>query len=119
MKTDADCIENLGAVSTAIPLRNLSTNWIFSIRYHPEGVWESCRRAVVGPAHSLTVEAALHLAGVPEADCAEIRADATVRLFVEGRLDPEESGYYRCGLGPGDAGTSWVVCIGSVHKVAQ
>jgi hypothetical protein len=89
--------------------------WIFSIRYAPEGVRDFCRRAVVGPAHFLTVEAALHLTGVPEAVCAEIRADATVRLFVEGALDPTESGYYA--PRPFPTSRSWIVCIGPVHEV--
>jgi hypothetical protein len=61
-------------------------HWIFSIRYAPGGARDFCRRAVVGPARSSTVEAALRLAGVPETVCAEIRADATVCLFVEGTL---------------------------------
>jgi hypothetical protein len=90
--------------------------WIFSIRYAPEGARDFCRRAVVGPAQSTTVEAALRLAGVPETVCAEIRADATVRLFVEGALDPTESGYYA--PRPFPTSRSWIVCIGSVHEVS-
>lgn len=90
-------------------------HWIFSIRYAPDGVRDFCRRAIVGPAHSSTVEAALHLAGVPEAVRAEIRADATVRMFVEGALDPEESGYYA--PHPFPMVRPWIVCIGSVHEV--
>jgi hypothetical protein len=86
-------------------------NWIFSIRYAPEGVRDFRRRAVVGPARPSTVEAALHLAGVPEAVRAEIRADATVRIFIEGALASEE-GYYVCPMSG-----SWHVCIGPVHEV--
>jgi hypothetical protein len=89
--------------------------WIFSIRYTPEGVRDSYHRAVVGPAHSSTVEAALHLAGVPEGVSAEIRADATVRLFVERALDPAERGYYA--PQPFSTSRSWIVCIGPVHGV--
>jgi hypothetical protein len=91
--------------------------WIFSIRYAPEGVRDFCRRAVVGPAQAATVEAALHLAGIPEAERSEIRADATVRSFVDGALDSEESGYYA--PQPFPLSRSWVVCIGSVHEVLQ
>lgn len=90
--------------------------WIFSIRYAPEGVRDFYRHAVVGPAHVSTVEAALCLAGVPEAVRAEIRADATVRLFVEGALDPAESGYYA--PQPFPMSRRWIVCIGSVHEVS-
>ena len=90
-------------------------NWIFSIRYAPEGARDFCRRAVVGPAHASTVEAALHLSGLPEAVRAEIRADATVRMFVEGALSPEESGYYA--PQPFPMSRSWIVCIGTVHEV--
>lgn len=90
-------------------------DWIFSVRYAPEGVREFCRRAVVGPARASTVEAALHLAGVPEDVRAEIRAAETVRQFVEGGLDPELTGYYvPC---PVPASSSWLVCIGPVHGV--
>lgn len=90
-------------------------NWIFSVRYAPEGVRHFRRRAVVGPMGSQTVEAALALAEVPESVRAEIRADATVRMFVEGTLDPEESGYYA--PEPLPTSRSWIVCIGSVHEV--
>jgi hypothetical protein len=90
-------------------------NWIFSVRYAPEGVRDFCRRAVVGPAGSLLVEEALDLAAIPETIRAEIRSDATVRLFVEGALDPEESGYYA--PQPFPMSRRWIVCIGSVHEV--
>ena len=95
---------------------NLSMFWIFSIRYAPKGERNFDRREVVGPAHSSTVEAALRLTGVPETVCAEIRADATVRLFVEGALDPAESGYYA--PQPFPTSQSWIVCIGPVHEVS-
>jgi hypothetical protein len=62
------------------------------------------------------VEAALHLVGAPEEICAEIRADATVRLFVEGVLDPEGSGY--CAPQSFSMSRRWIVGIGSVHEVA-
>lgn len=61
------------------------------------------------------MEAALCLVGVPEAVCAEIRADATVRLFVEEALDHAESGYYA--PQPFPMSRSWIVCIGPVHEV--
>lgn len=92
-------------------------DWVFSIRYAPEGVRDLCRRAVVGPARSSTVEAALHLAGVPEDVRAEIRANETVRKFVEGALDPELTGYYV--PSPFPTASSWLVCIGPVHEVIR
>ena len=61
------------------------------------------------------MEAALALAEIPESVRAEIRADATVHLFVEGVLDSEEGGYYA--PQPFPTSRSWIVCIGSVHEV--
>jgi hypothetical protein len=90
-------------------------DWIFSVRYGTS-IRDSCRRAVVGPARASTVEAALHLAGVPEAMRAEIRAHQVVRDFVDAKLDPEHTGYYVSSL-PG--WSSWVVCIGPVHEVMR
>lgn len=90
-------------------------NWIFSIRYAPGGLRNFSRRAVVGPARASTVEAALHLAGVPEDVRAEIRSDATVRCFVDGTLDPEATGYYT--PQPFPTSRPWLVCIGPVHEV--
>jgi hypothetical protein len=88
-------------------------DWVFSNRYA-----DVSRRAIVGPARSSTVESALHLAGVPEEVRAEIRADATVRLFVEGTLDPEATGYYIHNRIPGTpTARSWLVCMGPVHEV--
>jgi len=92
-------------------------NWIFSIRYAPEGARHFCRRAVVGPMGSSTVEAVLALVEMPETARAEIRADATVRLFVEGALSPEENGYYA--PQPFPTSRSWIVCIGPVHEVMR
>jgi hypothetical protein len=90
-------------------------DWIFSVRYAPEGVRDLPRHAVVGPGRASTVEAALHLAGVPEPVRAEIRADPTVRSFVDGQLDPDRTGYYvPC---PCPASTTWLVCIGPIHAV--
>jgi len=90
-------------------------NWIFSIRYAPEGVRDHRRYAVVGPACVSTVEAALHLANMPEAVRSEVRADETVRRFVDGTLDPDLSGYYvPC---PFPMSSAWLICIGSVHEV--
>jgi hypothetical protein len=89
--------------------------WLFSIRYAAEGVRDFHRRAVVGPASASTVEAALHLAGVPEDVRAEIRSDPTVRRFVEGGLDAEGHGYYV--PDPMPSSSSWLVCIGPVHEV--
>jgi hypothetical protein len=93
-------------------------DWILSVRFWPDDNKRDVRRsAVVGPGRSSTVEAALHLANVPETVRAEIRADETVLKFVEGALDPESSGYYApC---PFPASRSWVVCIGSVHEVIR
>ena len=89
--------------------------WLVSVRYAPEGVRDFQRRAVVGPAHSSTIEAALRLACVPETVCAEIRADAVVQKFVEGQLDFESYGYYvPC---PMPTSCGWLVCIGPVHEV--
>ena len=92
-------------------------DWIFSVRYAPEGERAFRRRAIVGPARASTVEAVLHLAQIPEPVRAEIRANETVRKFVDGALDPELSGYYTdC---PVAGTTSWCVCIGSVHEVLR
>jgi len=92
-------------------------NWIFSVRYAPEGELDCRRRAVVGPARASTVEAALSLAEVPEAVRKEIRADPTVRDFIEDRLDPEGNGHYvHPPIGKG-LFASWLVCIGSVQTV--
>jgi hypothetical protein len=93
-------------------------SWIFSVQFWPEGKPFPRRFAVVGPARASTVEAALHLAGAPEAVRAEIRGDEVVRRFVDGSLDPEAIGYrasrrpYRS---PPDA--DWVVCVGSIQEV--
>jgi len=92
-------------------------DWIFSIRYRGEDERVMNRRAVVGPARASTVETVLHLAGVPEETRAEIRADETVRKFVEGLLSPEESGYYA--PSPFAASSPWLVCIGSVQEVLR
>ncbi len=92
-------------------------NWIFSVRYAPDGVRDFCRRAIVGPGRASTVEAALHLAGVPEGVRAEIRTHQTVRDFVEGRLDHDSTGYYvPC---PMPTSSSWLICIGPVHEVMR
>ena len=92
--------------------------WIFSIRYHTEDVERTLHRwAVVGPARASTVEAALHLASMSESVRAEIRADATVCDFVDGRLDPERTGYYV--PHPYPTVLSWLVCIGPVHEVIR
>src|SRR5947209_8451277 len=71
-----------------------SQDWIFSVRYRRPDERELRRWAVVGPARASTVEAALHLADVPETARLKIRADEVVRKFVEGLLDPEATGYY-------------------------
>ena len=92
-------------------------NWIISVRYAAEGVRDFRRRAVVGPACASTVEAALHLAEVPEAVRADIRAQQTVRDFVDGRLDPDGTGYYV--PKPMPAASEWLVCIGPVHAVIR
>ncbi len=94
-----------------------SQDWIFTVRYfEPRGLTPRPlpvdRWAVVGPARSSTVEAALHLAKVPEDVRVEIRSHAVIRDFVDGRLDPDRTGYYVQG-----EGCAWVVCIGSVHEV--
>jgi len=92
-------------------------DWIFSVRVWIEGAYGMRRSAIVGPARASTVEAVLHLAELPEDVRAEIRADETVRKFVEGTLDPETSGYHApC---PYPMSKSWVVCIGSVHAVVR
>lgn len=86
-------------------------DWIFSVRY------SAARHAVVGPARSSTVEAALHLAAMPEEARASVRRSALVRDFVEGRLDPERGGYHF--YNNADDGISWTICIGSVHEVLR
>ena len=83
--------------------------WIFSMRVPRDGVWR--RQAVVGPASSSTVEAALHLAGASEEVRAEVRASAIVRDFVEGKLDPDGYGHHVHG------DDAWYATIGSVHVV--
>lgn len=92
-------------------------DWIFTVRYAPEGVRNFCRCAIVGPARASTVEGALHLARLPEEVRAEIRADETVRKFIDGLLDPEATGYYA----PASvvSAATWVVCIGSVQEVIR
>jgi hypothetical protein len=92
-------------------------DWIFTVRYSPEGVRDRRRFAVVGPARASTVEAALHLAKVPEGIRSEIRSNETVRKFVDGQLDPERMGYYTpCPL---STAANWVVCIGSIQEVIR
>ena len=91
-------------------------DWIFSVRFWPDDNKCDFRRsAVVGPGRASTVEAALHLANVPETVRVQIRANETVRKFVEGTLDPEATGYYA--PFPFPSNRSWIVCIGSVHEV--
>lgn len=95
-------------------------DWIFSVRYWEPRLHKApavYRWAVVGPGRSSTVEAALHLAKVPEEIRAEIRANAVVRDFVEGRLDPDRTGYHV----PSDpkSPSGWLVCIGPVHEVLR
>lgn len=92
-------------------------DWIFSVRYAAEGERTSRRYAIVGPGRASTVEAVLHLAQIPEPVRAEIRANETVRKFVDGLLDPDRYGYYtEC---PVATASSWFVCIGSVHEVLR
>ena len=94
-------------------------DWIFSVRYAKTTprVGSNSRHAVVGAARSSTVEAALHLAEVPEDIRMQIRSCAIVRDFVEGRLDPDRSGYYMSSHTETDPAAAWAVCIGSVHEV--
>jgi hypothetical protein len=98
-------------------------DWIFSIRYWTHTAGSALRRhAVVGPARSSTVEAALHLAGVPEAVRAQIRANDVVCDFVEGRLDPDATGYHVTSfpIAPccaDDETVAWMICIGSVQEI--
>ncbi len=92
-------------------------DWVVSVRYAPEGVRDFVRRAVVGPARASTVEAALHLAGVPESVRAEIRANPTVRDFIDNRLDHEQYGYYV--PNPMPTSSSWLICLGPVHEVLR
>jgi hypothetical protein len=89
--------------------------WIFSIRLWADDPRAQRRWAIVGPARASTVESALRLADLPEAVRAEIRADQTVRKFVNGMLDPETSGYHIQPAFP--PALSWVVCIGSIQEV--
>lgn len=89
--------------------------WIFSVRYRREGERELTRYAVAGPASASTVEAALHLAAMPESVRVEVRSDTTVRKFIDSLLDPSLSGYYApC---PVPTSSDWIVCIGSIGEV--
>jgi hypothetical protein len=100
-------------------------DWIFSVRYwHPQQDGDLPpieRLAVVGPARASTVETALHLARVPEERRAEIRSNALVCDFVDGKLDPTKSGYYIDSPPRSEhswrSQPSWAICIGSVHEV--
>lgn len=101
-------------------------NWIFSVRYcplQPEGstLPAIVRWAVVGPARSSTVEAALHLAKVPEHYRVEIRGHQTVRDFIDGKLDPKLHGYYVDSPVRREEDWrsygEWTIGIGSVHEV--
>jgi hypothetical protein len=93
-------------------------DWIFSIRYRSErDVLGQRRTAVVGPARTSTVEAALHLAEVPERVRTVIRSCQIVRDFVDGRLDPDKSGYYVAQRLDADRSSEWIICIGSVQEV--
>lgn len=98
--------------------QELEQCWIFSVRFWPDADARVPRRAaIVGPARSSTVEAALHAAVMPEEIRTEVRSEETVRQFVEGKLDPESNGYYApC---PFPASRSWVVCIASIHEVLR
>lgn len=93
--------------------------WIFTVRFAPTGMSKLHRHAVIGPCGSATVEAALHLAGVPEDLRQQIRSWDIVRNFVEGRLDPDKSGYYVTSVADDAASASWAiyVCIGSVQEI--
>ena len=101
-------------------------NWIISVRYCPAQREGSSlpyivRWAVVGPATASTVEAALHLAKVPEHYRAEVRGHQTVRDFVDGKLDPAHHGYYISSATRRDEDWrsygEWTIGIGSVHEV--
>ena len=100
-------------------------DWIVSVRYCPpqsEGPLPPIRRwAVVGPASASTIEAALHLATVPEESRAAIRTNEIVRDFIDGKLDPDKSGYYIDSPPRAERAwrsqPSWTICIGSVHEV--
>lgn len=96
-------------------------NWIFSVRYYEEqpALPPIERWAVVGPARASTVEAALHLAKIPERVRVEIRSNAVVRDFVEGRLDHDKTGYYTHSTAEASRAASWAICIGSVHEVLR
>lgn len=61
------------------------------------------------------VSALTTAAGVPEEVRAEIRAHQTVRDFIDGKLDPELSGYYV--PNPFPTSSAWLVCVGPVHEV--
>jgi len=86
-------------------------HWIFTVRY-------TKRCAVVGPASASTVEAALHLAEVPESIRAEIRSCTLVQRFVEGRVDLDDGGYASRPYHPDhDHDPYWAVCVGSVQAI--
>ena len=76
-------------------------SWIFTVRYWEEGrSLDIDRWAVVGPGRASTVEAALHLASLPEEVRAQIRANSTVREFVDGLLDSRQDRLLRPRGGP-------------------
>lgn len=92
--------------------------WFFSLRLWPEPEQPNMTRvAIVGPARASTVEAALHIAGAPEDLRTKIRADTTVRKFIEDTLDPAANGYYM--HSSTGATPEWVICIASVHEVIR
>ncbi len=91
--------------------------WIFSVRFIAglQGRKLDTRFAAVGPANIRTVEAAIRQCPADIADA--VRVNATVREFIEGKLDPRRSGYYEHVWDPSGERPSYVVCIGPVDEV--
>ena len=94
-------------------------DWIFSIRYWTHTVGSTIQRyAVVGPGRASTVAASP--TGVPEDVRKQIRANDVVHDFVEGRLDPDKTGYYATSFPyavDAHATTSSAMFIGWVQEI--
>jgi hypothetical protein len=99
-------------------------NWTFNVLHRADSRPRGA--TVVGPARASTVEAALHLAQVPETIRDQIRTCDVVRRFVDGQLDsdPVKRYYHDQQYEDGsyvyvseDQVPLWVVRIESVQEV--
>jgi hypothetical protein len=88
-------------------------SWIFSLATAGGGI----HTKVVGPATAVTVEKVLSLSGCSVDMHRQIRADPTVRRFVDGALEPYGRGeLVMLNMAPG-AGVMYGAYIGPVHVV--